>query len=111
MSGICGTNYMRYKWKEVWYPVYPCCKQTEVKEIPLHQLQCTFLPRIWISKEIMDALQQWKKGKYTEESIVNIICCYIKWKGRKVCQDAPNLPMELSSVAKPQDDIGWNIVM
>ena len=31
MSGFCGKNYMRYKWKEVPYHGYLCHKWTEVK--------------------------------------------------------------------------------
>ena len=36
---------------------------------------------------------------------------YIKCKGSKICQGAPNIPNKHSSSAKAQDNIGWDNIM
>ena len=40
-----------------------------------------------------------------------ILCWYIKGKGRKLCQDKPNLTMELYYESKAKDNIGWDNMM
>ena len=88
VSVFCGTNYMRYKWKEVLEPVHPCYNRTYVKETALRQLNCPFLPRVLLFKGSVDSLHKWMKIKYTEPTMCAIICCYIRVKVQKLFQDA-----------------------
>ena len=66
------------------------------------------LPRVRIFKEIVDYFKKWMNDQYTEPTMDEIFCWYIKVKGRKLYQDYPHLTMELSSAAKAQDNTGWN---
>ena len=51
------------------------------------------------------------KVQDTEPNMGAIICWYIKGNGRKLCKQAPHLPMELSYESKAQDNIGWYNMM
>ena len=77
----------------------------------LHQLHCYLLPIIWTFNNSVDSLHKWMKGPDIEPTMWKIICWYIRVKGRKLCQDYPHLPMELSSASKSQDNIGWDNMM
>ena len=46
-----------------------------------------------------------------EPTMGEILCCCIKVKGKKLFQDDLHLPMEISSTAKSQDNIGWDNIM
>ena len=99
---------MQYKQKEVPDPICPCCNPPEIKETELHQLHCPLLPIMRLFKEIGESFKKWTKEKYTETTMGAMLCWYIKGKGRKICQDSPHLPMELSSISKSQEKIGWD---
>ena len=46
-----------------------------------------------------------------EPTMGEIIFCYIKVKGSKLCQDDPHTPMKLSYASKAHYIIGWDIVI
>ena len=76
--GFCGSNDIRYKWKEVPDTGCSCCNQTEVKDTALHQIHCPFLPRILIFNKSVYSLQQFIKRQYTEVFMGAILFCYMK---------------------------------
>ena len=55
---------------------------------------------MWLFKDSVEYLQKWMKGQDTKPTTSAIMFWYIKRKGWKVCQDAPHLPIELSSASK-----------
>ena len=111
VSGLCGTNYMWYKWREVPDPFCPFCNHTGVKETVIHQLHSPLLPSIQLFKDSVDSLHKWMKGKDIEPTICVILFWYIRVKVRKIFQDDPHLPMKISSESKAQDNIGWYNMM
>ena len=109
MSVLCGTNYMRYKYKEVPDSECPCCKWSEVKETALYQLRCPFLPNILrLFKYITEYLNKWMNGQYKEPTMCEITCWYIRGKGQELWENSQHPPMELYSAEKSQDYIGWD---
>ena len=83
MSGLCSTNEMIYKSKEVPDPGCLCFNHTEVKETAPHQLQYTLIPTIQLFEDGVEYLEKWIKGKGTEPNTCTIIYWYIMgtvWK-------------------------------
>jgi hypothetical protein len=105
VTRFCGTGRMMMAMKLWDNDRCPCCKTVE--ETTYHILTCPDTDMADCFTSGTNDLKEWLQDHDTHPVLQDFLLQYIRQQDRSTFSQLPELPTELTTLAKDQDTIGW----